>query len=167
MQELLAMEAIQDQSIDFQRAVIRETENYATPLCGSPGGSEESRSLTPFRIFWHSIFTNVNSFALSFSRSLQRPRSWQARHQGKRDFYRENLMLVEAETNSGKRLKKIRPRTVDLMQAETFTLTDESLNAVFGISYNTWRKIIRGEAIRSSLADRIERRMTAKSRLSM
>ena len=37
--------------------------------------------------------------------------------------------------------------------------TDEALNAQFGISYNTWRKIAANLPIRASLADRIERRL--------
>ena len=72
-------------------------------------------------------------------------------------------MFGKSEINGCKRLKKISPHTVDLMQSEDFVLTDESLNQVFGISYNTWRKIMRGEPVRSSLADRLENRVAAKS----
>ena len=73
------------------------------------------------------------------------------------------LMFGKSETNGCKRLKKISPHTVNLMQSESFVLTDESLNDVFGISYNTWRKILRGDPVRSSLADRLERRVADKS----
>ena len=72
-------------------------------------------------------------------------------------------MFGKSEINGCKRLKKVSPQTVDLMQSEDFVLTDESLNQVFGISYNTWRKIVRGEPVRSSLADRLEGRLAAKS----
>jgi len=37
--------------------------------------------------------------------------------------------------------------------------TDEGLQQVFGISYNTWRRIDRCQPIRSSVAERLIRRM--------
>ncbi|OHC93860.1 MAG: hypothetical protein A2095_07255 [Sphingomonadales bacterium GWF1_63_6] len=37
--------------------------------------------------------------------------------------------------------------------------TDEALNARFGISYNTWRKLLAGQPIRPSLADRLKGRI--------
>ncbi|WP_088181897.1 hypothetical protein [Sphingobium sp. Z007] len=39
--------------------------------------------------------------------------------------------------------------------------TDEALNARFGISYNTWRKLLAGQPIRPSLADRLKGRIAA------
>lgn len=39
--------------------------------------------------------------------------------------------------------------------------TDEALNARFGISYNTWRKLLAGHPIRPSLADRLKGRIAA------
>ncbi|WP_370170051.1 hypothetical protein [Sphingobium abikonense] len=39
--------------------------------------------------------------------------------------------------------------------------TDEALNARFGISYNTWRKLLAGQPIRPSLADRLKARIAA------
>ncbi|MGK2909152.1 MAG: hypothetical protein ACSLE1_05045 [Sphingobium sp.] len=39
--------------------------------------------------------------------------------------------------------------------------TDEALNARFGISYNTWRKLLAGQPIRISLADRLKGRIAA------
>lgn len=39
--------------------------------------------------------------------------------------------------------------------------TDEALNARFGISYNTWRKLLAGQPIRPSLADRLKDRIAA------
>lgn len=37
--------------------------------------------------------------------------------------------------------------------------TDEALNATFGISYNTWRKVIAGIPIRASVAWRLVERV--------
>jgi hypothetical protein len=37
--------------------------------------------------------------------------------------------------------------------------TDEALNARFGISYNTWRKLIAGQPVRASLLSRLEARI--------
>lgn len=34
--------------------------------------------------------------------------------------------------------------------------TDECLNSRFGISYNSWRKILAGKPVRASLAARVE-----------
>lgn len=40
--------------------------------------------------------------------------------------------------------------------------TDEALQPRFGISYNTWRQIERGAALRRSLAERLIRRVSAE-----
>lgn len=37
--------------------------------------------------------------------------------------------------------------------------TDEALNERFGISYNTWKKLIAGNAVGTSLLIRLERRL--------
>lgn len=37
--------------------------------------------------------------------------------------------------------------------------TDESLNDRFGISYNTWRRLISGRPVRASLLSRLEMRL--------
>ena len=47
------------------------------------------------------------------------------------------------------------------MQRLATGLTDEALNARFGISYNTWRKLLAGQPIRPSLADRLKGRIEA------
>ncbi|OAN56522.1 hypothetical protein [Sphingobium sp. TCM1] len=47
------------------------------------------------------------------------------------------------------------------MQRLTTGRTDEALNARFGISYNTWRKLLAGQPIRPSLADRLKLRIAA------
>ncbi|MGK6320174.1 hypothetical protein [Sphingomonas sp. DT-204] len=40
--------------------------------------------------------------------------------------------------------------------------TDEALQPRFGISYNTWRQIERGAALRRSLAERLVQRISAE-----
>lgn len=47
------------------------------------------------------------------------------------------------------------------MQRLAIGRTDEALNARFGISYNTWRKLLAGQPIRPSLADRLKGRIAA------
>jgi len=47
------------------------------------------------------------------------------------------------------------------MQALATGRTDEALNARFGISYNTWRKLLAGQPIRPSLAHRLRMRVEA------
>lgn len=42
--------------------------------------------------------------------------------------------------------------------------TDEALNARFGISYNSWRKIIAGRPVRPSMAARLVRRVESIER---
>ncbi|MET0362011.1 MAG: hypothetical protein ABW048_09710 [Sphingobium sp.] len=37
--------------------------------------------------------------------------------------------------------------------------TDAALTERFGISYNTWRKLIAGQAVRASVLSRLEARM--------
>ncbi|MET0240005.1 MAG: hypothetical protein ABW184_08915 [Sphingobium sp.] len=39
--------------------------------------------------------------------------------------------------------------------------TDAALNARFGISYNTWRKLIAGQPVRASLLSRLESRLAS------
>lgn len=45
------------------------------------------------------------------------------------------------------------------LMADVIHRTDESLNDQFGISYNTWRKLMAGEPVRSSLLKRLEQRL--------
>lgn len=47
------------------------------------------------------------------------------------------------------------------MQSLATGRTDEALNARFGISYNSWRKILAGQPIRPSLAHRLTARIEA------
>ncbi|HEX7822075.1 MAG TPA: hypothetical protein VF463_15815 [Sphingobium sp.] len=59
----------------------------------------------------------------------------------------------------GKGCREVDPRLVDRMQAMVTYRTDEALNARFGISYNTWRKLMAGRPIRASLLNRLEARL--------
>jgi len=49
-----------------------------------------------------------------------------------------------------------------LMRARQTPQTDKALQREFGISYNTWRRIKAGEAIRTSVAERLIRRLGAR-----
>lgn len=51
------------------------------------------------------------------------------------------------------------PAIVQHMRAIARGQSDESLNDQFQISYNTWRKLLAGAPVRSSLADRLEARL--------
>ncbi len=55
--------------------------------------------------------------------------------------------------------RDVDPRLVDRMRAMVTYRTDEALNARFGISYNTWRKLIAGQPVRASLLNRLEARL--------
>jgi hypothetical protein len=48
---------------------------------------------------------------------------------------------------------------LSLMRARQTPQTDEALQREFGISYNTWRRIKAGQAIRTSVAERLIRRL--------
>ncbi|PJG46614.1 hypothetical protein CAF53_20960 [Sphingobium sp. LB126] len=48
---------------------------------------------------------------------------------------------------------------VDRMLLLQVGRTDEALNDRFGISYNSWRKIMEGRPVRPSLADRLIKRI--------
>jgi hypothetical protein len=50
--------------------------------------------------------------------------------------------------------------TVARMERLVSGKTDEALNARFGISYNTWRKLTAGQPVRASLADRLMARLS-------
>lgn len=51
---------------------------------------------------------------------------------------------------------QVSPDIVEAMRHLVVHRTDECLNARFGISYNSWRKIMAGGPIRASLAIRLE-----------
>ncbi len=57
--------------------------------------------------------------------------------------------------------RDVDPHLVRQMQAMVTHLTDEALNAQFGISYNTWRKLIAGKPVRASLLARLEARLAS------
>lgn len=54
----------------------------------------------------------------------------------------------------------IDPVVIEQMKRLATGRTDEALNDRFGISYNTWRKLIAGHPVRRSLAQRITERVT-------
>lgn len=56
-------------------------------------------------------------------------------------------------------MRCVRETVVARMLAELPGETDPALQAGFGISYNTWRKVRAGEPVRCSVADRLERRL--------
>lgn len=51
------------------------------------------------------------------------------------------------------------PAMVKTMERLLTGRTDEALNAQFGISYNTWRKLVAGSPIRASLGARLVQRI--------
>lgn len=55
--------------------------------------------------------------------------------------------------------RDVDPLLVDRVKAMVTHRTDEALNARFGISYNTWRKLIAGQPVRASLLTRLEARL--------
>ncbi len=55
---------------------------------------------------------------------------------------------------------------VEHLNAHCPARTDEALQPRFGISYNTWRKIERGEAIRGSVARRLIERARGEMAVS-
>ncbi|PXA94885.1 hypothetical protein DMC47_20180 [Nostoc sp. 3335mG] len=48
------------------------------------------------------------------------------------------------------------------MRAQCPGRTDEALQPRFGISYNTWRRIEQGAAVRASVAERLIRRISCE-----
>lgn len=57
------------------------------------------------------------------------------------------------------RLRPVALHVAERMRREVRGETDELLTEQFGISYNTWRKVRSGQAIRASVAQRIESRL--------
>lgn len=55
--------------------------------------------------------------------------------------------------------RTVDPRFVARVEAMVTHRTDAALNARFGISYNTWRKLLAGEPVRASLLTRLESRI--------
>ncbi|MET0365564.1 MAG: hypothetical protein ABW169_13020 [Sphingobium sp.] len=51
------------------------------------------------------------------------------------------------------------PALVNRLRTMVTHRTDEALNARFGISYNTWRKLMAGQPVRASLLNRLEARV--------
>lgn len=59
--------------------------------------------------------------------------------------------------------REVDPALIDRMRAMVDRRTDEALTAQFGISYNTWRKLIEGRPVRASLLSRLEARVEGLS----
>ena len=56
-------------------------------------------------------------------------------------------------------MRPVDEQAVLLMRREVCAQTDEALMRQFGISYNTWRKLIAGRPVRRSLAERVTDRV--------
>lgn len=72
---------------------------------------------------------------------------------------------MQDQCNSSPRRSKgcrdVDPHLVRRMEAMVTYRTDAALNARFGISYNTWRKLIAGQPVRASLLSRLESRLAS------
>lgn len=66
---------------------------------------------------------------------------------------------MSSPTAAAGRLRPVEPAIAERMRRDVRGETDEALTAQFGISYNTWRKIRSGQAIRASVAARLESRL--------
>lgn len=65
-----------------------------------------------------------------------------------------------ARTNRNMDLVLIDPEMIVRLQNLADGRTDEALNARFGISYNTWRKLTAGRPVRASVASRLLARLS-------
>ncbi|KEQ52123.1 hypothetical protein [Sphingobium chlorophenolicum] len=54
-------------------------------------------------------------------------------------------------------------RLIAWLAANAPALTDEGLNDRFGISYNSWRRLMAGQPVRASLLARLERRLETEA----
>lgn len=73
-------------------------------------------------------------------------------------------MFPHPGPHRNRRFKIVDSDMVNFMETVSFKKTDESLGEIFGISYNTWRKIARREPVRYSLANRLEHRISLMRR---
>jgi len=62
------------------------------------------------------------------------------------------------------KMNHVPPSLIALMRASNAPRTDEGLQQAFGISYNTWRRIDAGAAIRALVAERLIARLAAHER---
>lgn len=58
-----------------------------------------------------------------------------------------------------KSCRPIDPQLVEQMRSIVRKKTGEGLAEQFGVSYDTWRKLVAGMPVRTSLADRLEARL--------
>lgn len=63
--------------------------------------------------------------------------------------------------NKGSNMVHLEEDFISSMQRLATGRTDEALNERFGISYNSWRKLLAGKPIRPSLANRLKVRIEA------
>ncbi len=61
--------------------------------------------------------------------------------------------------------RKLDSAVTEVMLKTVTARTDEALNAQFGISYNTWRKIVASKPIRRTVAQRLEQRIRLGKRI--
>ncbi|WP_019516912.1 hypothetical protein [Sphingomonas sp. Mn802worker] len=59
----------------------------------------------------------------------------------------------------GRGCRTVDPALIARLEATVDRRTDTALTAQFGISYNTWRKMIAGQPVRASVLDRLEARL--------
>lgn len=63
--------------------------------------------------------------------------------------------------------KVVPPDIVERMRQESPKITEKSLQACFGISYNTWRRVMEMQPIRSSIAERLIHRVRLISEMTL
>lgn len=68
----------------------------------------------------------------------------------------QSIAPIETKRNG---CHDVDPGLVERIRVLVTHRTDEALNDRFGISYNTWRKLIAGEPIRASVLRRLEERI--------
>lgn len=71
------------------------------------------------------------------------------------------MKAVSKNTGNAPRLVRLDAEAVARMRHHLDGRTDEKLNARFGISYNTWRKIAAGQGVRASVAVRLMARLSS------
>lgn len=67
------------------------------------------------------------------------------------------MNMYESGPRKGQTL--LDPAVIERMKMLVESRTRTSLNDRFGISYNTWRKLIAGDPVRTSLAERLQQRI--------
>lgn len=68
--------------------------------------------------------------------------------------------MIDMDSVAPKGQIVLAPEIVEMMKRLVTGQTDEALNDRFGISYNTWRKLVAGRPVRRALAQRVTQRVT-------